>query len=105
MTENERLLIMLERMLNVNEVVKDIVKLYAMLSDKKSDQGGVYRTIDQHMHRYGIKQIALANALMLSKEAAALSREQGYEIRKADDERFGFVNSYHVDVLDQVFQL
>ena len=105
MTENERLLIMLERMLNVNEVVKGIAQLYASLSGNKTDPKEGYRTIEQHMQRYGIKQIALANALMLSKEAAVLSREQSYEIRKADDERFGVVNSYHVDVLDQVFQL
>ena len=102
MTENERLSKLEKR---VGGVVKDIVQLYAMLSDNKPDQGGVYRTVEQHMQRYGIKQIALAGALMLSKAAAALSREMGYEIRKADDERFGVVNSYHVDVLDQVFQL
>lgn len=33
-----------------------------------------------------------------------LSRENGYEISKIHDERFGSVNVYHVDILKEVFR-
>ena len=109
MTENERLSKLEKR---VGGVVKDIVKLYAMLSDKKSEpreepvrQKIQYATIIEYMRMYEIDLPTITQAVILSKYAAAISLEQGYEIRKADDERFGVVNSYHVDVLDQVFQL
>lgn len=102
MTENERLA-KLEK--QVDKAVKDIEELCERLAGDNPDRSSRYNTIMEYLLMYGIDSLQLSQALMLSKDAAALSREQGYEIRKADDERFGTVNSYHVDVLDQVFQL
>ena len=64
-----------------------------------------YYTIKGYAIKIGMPSLAFSDAVKFGKDAAALSRDQGYDIRKADDERFGVVNSYHVDVLDQVFQL
>ena len=109
MTENERLSKLEKR---VDEVVKEIEQLCARLSGNDPDpreepvrQKIQYATIIEYMRMYGLDLSTITQAVILSKDAAALSREQGYEIRKADDERFGVVNSYHVDVLNQVFQL
>jgi len=64
-----------------------------------------YYTIKGYANKIGMTSLAFSDAMKLGKEAASISRADGYDIRKADDERFGVVNSYHVDVLDQVFQL
>ena len=102
MKENERLSKLEKR---VSGVVKDIVQLYAILSDKKSEPREGYSTVIEYMREQELDLPTITRAVILSKAAAALSREQGYEIRKVNDERFGVINSYHVDVLDQVFQL
>jgi len=49
--------------------------------------------------------IAFSEAIKLGKEAANISRENNIEIRKIPDERFGYVNSYHIEVLKKVFEL
>lgn len=49
--------------------------------------------------------IVFSDAIKYGKEARKISEELNYEIRKVDDERFGKVNSYHIDVLSKVFSL
>ena len=51
------------------------------------------------------QQLNFSEAITLGKIASKLSRERGVEIRTIEDERFGFVNSYHVDILDEVFRM
>lgn len=40
--------------------------------------------------------------MVLGKKLASLSVEMGYEVRKIEDERYGKVNSYHVDVIEKL---
>lgn len=40
--------------------------------------------------------------MVLGKKLASLSVEMGYEVRKVEDERYGNVNSYHVDVIEKL---
>jgi len=47
--------------------------------------------------------LTFSEALSIGRAAGKLSRDKSVEIRKADDERFGEVNSYHIDVLREVF--
>jgi hypothetical protein len=47
--------------------------------------------------------LTFSEALSIGRAAGKLSRDKSVEIRKADDERFGEVNSYHIDVLKEVF--
>lgn len=62
-----------------------------------------YFTILGYSNKIGV-QLAFSDALGIGRHAARLSREKNIEIRKADDERFGQVNSYHIDILKEVFQ-
>ena len=48
------------------------------------------------------KKIDMVTAKMLGKKAAKLSKEFDYPIGKVPDERFGHVNTYHVDILNKV---
>ena len=43
-------------------------------------------------------------AVRLGRKASAMSRKQGYHIGKEYDAKYGVVNTYHVDVLQEVFR-
>ena len=63
-----------------------------------------YYSIKGYASKLG-HQIAFSEALNIGRAAGKISRDRGIEIRKVDDEAFGQVNSYHVDVLREVFQI
>lgn len=48
--------------------------------------------------------VDINKASMLGRKASKLSREYGYDIGKAKDTRYGTVNTYHVDILKEVFK-
>lgn len=48
--------------------------------------------------------VDISRANMLGRKASQISRKYGYEIGKAQDVRFGAVNTYHVDILKSVFE-
>lgn len=48
-------------------------------------------------------KISLYNAKKNGKEATSVSNEWGVDVGKVTDERFGVVNSYREDVLEEVF--
>ena len=48
--------------------------------------------------------IDVNRACILGRLAAMLSRQYGYEIGKVRDARFGMVNTYHTDILKEVFR-
>jgi hypothetical protein len=49
--------------------------------------------------------LKFSDAIRYGKEAARISADTGYEVRRIADERFGTVGSYHVSVLEKVFSL
>ena len=49
--------------------------------------------------------ITLAEAMQKGRNATKQSKEWGVEIGKVNDERFGEVNSYREDVLEEVFSM
>ena len=50
-------------------------------------------------------ELSFSDAIHYGKEATRISKEKNIDIRKISDERFGFVNSYSVNVLEKVFEL
>lgn len=48
--------------------------------------------------------VDISRANMLGRKASQISRKYGYEIGRAQDVRFGAVNTYHVDILKSVFE-
>lgn len=63
-----------------------------------------YFTIKGFMNKVSVN-VTYSEAIKLGKLASNLSREQNKEIKKVEDERFGYVNSYHIEVLQEVFAL
>lgn len=94
----------------VEKLVVAVTQIPAQMAQMQSNAPQLeykqdYYTIKGYAIKIGMPSLAFSDAVKFGKDAAALSREQGYEMRKADDERFGTVNSYHVDILQQVFEL
>ncbi|MBR6821939.1 MAG: Bro-N domain-containing protein [Clostridia bacterium] len=49
------------------------------------------------------QKVDVNRATFLGRKASKLSKEYGYDIGKASDPRYGAVNTYHIDVLNEVF--
>lgn len=85
-----------EKIKNLEDSVKQIE---ARISTRNED----YYTISGYASIRGIK-VDISKAGILGKKASKLSREYEYPIGKTQDPRFGAVNTYHVDILNEVFK-
>ena len=63
---------------------------------------GEYYTIIGYGSMHGVN-VNKTNAMILGREATKISRQKNIDIHKIPDERWGFVNSYHISVLQEVF--
>ncbi|WPL22964.1 Rha family transcriptional regulator [Thiorhodovibrio frisius] len=95
-----------EAMLAVEREQTDQAERIARLEQRVdwmgSDTG--YRTITAYMKQNGIR-LPISESRQRGIAAAKLARERGERIGNIPDERFGSVNSYPIDVLDEVFSL
>lgn len=62
-----------------------------------------YLTVSGYSSLRGLN-VDINKVNMLGRKASKLSREYGYDIGKAKDTRYGEVNTYHVDILKEVFK-
>lgn len=76
----------------------ELAELKAKLTSTPTD----YYTVAGYASLRGLN-IDVKRANVLGRRASKLSREYGIEINKAHSEVFGAVNTYHVDVLCEVF--
>ena len=75
----------------------------AVAYKKMSINNENYFTISGYASLRGMN-VDTSKANMLGRKATKLSREYGYDIDKVTDSRFGKVNSYHLDILKEVFE-
>ena len=68
-------------------------------------------TIDRHHYTIigyanltGVRGVGRDSAAALGRKASALSRKQGYHIGREYDAKYGVVNTYHADILQEVFR-
>lgn len=83
----------------VEEVKADMKRLEAKITTIPSE----YYTIAGYANLKG-KKIDVTRANQLGRYASNLSRKYGYDIGRVSDPRYGSVNSYHMDVLRDVFR-
>ena len=62
-----------------------------------------YYTIATYAAIRGIN-VDIDKAVLYYEKAANLSHEYGYDIGTKQDEQVGTVNTYHVDILKEVFK-
>ena len=77
----------------------DIKRLEAKVTTHNDD----YFTVAGYASLRGLN-VDINKANMLGRKASKLSKEYGYDIGKAKDTRYGAVNTYHVDILKEVFK-
>lgn len=73
------------------------------LEAKVTTHNDNYFTVAGYASLRGLN-VDINKANMLGRKASKLSREYGYDIGKTKDTRYGTVNTYHVDILKEVFK-
>lgn len=97
--------IMIAQLQNMKEVrlqleqnTNSIKELEAKITNIPTD----YFTIAGYASLRGIK-VDVSKANLLGRKGAKLSRQNGYDIGKVSDSKFGQVNTYHLDILKELF--
>lgn len=74
------------------------------LSEKVNQTAGGtgYYSIVAYARKVGLR-VSTETAKTLGKQAAKMSRKQGFDIGKVADERWGTIGTYHSSILERVF--
>ena len=103
LSEAQMLLMSIQQMqintIAITEIKQEIKALKASQEIKQD-----YYTILAYS-RLKHKELSFSEAIKKGKLASKLTKEQGKELRKVPDERYGYVYSYTVEILDLVFEM
>ena len=111
MTPEEFLLCSAQRMVEQARAIKAANARIDKVDERLLEVESKQMTIDEHHYTIigyanlkGIRGVSRDAAARLGRKASAMSRKQGYHIGKEYDTKYGMVNTYHVDVLQEVFR-
>ena len=110
-TPEEFLLYSAQRMVEQAKAIKAANARIDKVDERLLEVESKQMTIDEHHYTIigyanltGIRGVSRDAAARLGRKASAMSRKQGYHIGKEYDAKYGLVNTYHVDVLQEVFR-
>ena len=111
MTPEEFLLCSAQRMVEQAKAIKAANARIDKVDERLLEVESKQMTIDQrhytiigYANLMGVRGVSRDAAARLGRKASAMSRKQGYHIGKEYDAKYGMVNTYHVDVLQEVFR-
>ena len=111
MTPEKFLLYSAQRMVEQAKAIKAANARIDKVDERLLEVESKQMTIDQHHYTIigyakltGIRGVSRDAAARIGRKASAMSRKQGYHIGKEYDAKYGMVNTYHVDVLQEVFR-
>ena len=111
MTPKEFLLYSAQRMVEQAKAIKAANARIDKVDERLLEVESKQMTIDEHHYTIigyanltGIRGVSRDAAARLGRKASAMFRKQGYHIGKEYDAKYGIVNTYHVDVLQEVFR-
>lgn len=111
MTPEEFLLYSAQRMVEQAKAIKAANARIDKVDERLLEVESKQMTIDEHHYTIigyanltGIRGVSRDATARLGRRASAMSRKQGYHIGKEYDAKYGMVNTYHVDVLQEVFR-
>ena len=111
MTPEEFLLYSAQRMVEQAKAIKAANARIDKVDERLLEVESKQMTIDEHHYTIigyanltGVRGVGRDAAARLGRRASAISRKQGYHIGKEYDAKYGMVNTYHVDVLQEVFR-
>ena len=103
MTELEALQMAVNRMVEQERRLRSVEDRIDMIEAKTTTSPNEYFTI-AGFASIRKQKIDVNKACFLGRKAARLSKEWDYDIGKTSDPRYGTVNTYHVDILNRVFE-
>ena len=74
------------------------------IEERQADIEAQYHSIMDYAGFMGIRGVDSEAVAVLEKKARRLSNKQGYGIGRKYADGLGFVNTYHVDILQMVFR-
>lgn len=111
MTPEEFLLYTAQRLVEQAKEIKAANARIDKVDERLLEVESKQMTIDEHHYTIigyanlmGVRGVSRNAAARLGRRASAMSRKQGYHIGKEYDAKYGMVNTYHVDVLQEVFR-
>ena len=111
MTPEEFLLYSAQRMVEQAKAIKAANARIDKVDERLLEVESKQITIDEHHYTIigyanlmGVRGVSRDAAAKLGRKAAAMSKKQSYHIGKEYDAKYGLVNTYHVDVLQEVFR-
>ena len=111
MTPEEFLLYSAQRMVEQAKEIKAANARIDKVDERLLEVESKQMTIDEHHYTIigyanltGIRGVSRDATARLGRRASATSKKQGYHIGKEYDAKYGMVNTYHVDVLQEVFR-
>ncbi len=111
MTPEEFLLYSAQCLVEQSRAIKAANVRLDKVDERLLDVESKQMTIDQNHYTIigyanlmGIRGVSREITASLGRKASAMSRKQGYHIGKEYDAEYGMVNTYHVDVLQEVFK-
>ena len=111
MTPEEFLLYSAQRMVEQAKAIKAVNARIDKVDERLLEVESKQMTIDEHHYTIigyanltGVRGVSRDAAARLGRKASEMSRKQGYHIGKEYDAKYGMVNTYHVDVLQEVFR-
>ena len=111
MTPEEFLLYSAQRMVEQAKAIKAANARIDKVDERLLEVESKQMTIDEHHYTIigyanlrGVRGVSRDAAARLGRRASAMSRKQGYHIGKEYDAKYGMVNTYHVDALQEVFR-
>ena len=81
-----------------NEQGKEIKQLAAKIETRQTE----YYTVAGYANLRGLK-VDIKKAGILGKKATKISKDLSYNVGRTHDPRFGYVNTYHIEVLFEIF--
>ena len=103
MTSLEALQMAVNRMVEQERRLRTVEDRIDMIEAKHTTVPNEYFTI-AGFASIRKQKVDISKANILGRRAAQMSRRLGYEIGKVSDPRYGAVNTYHIDVLNEVFR-
>jgi hypothetical protein len=89
----------------VSETLKQILPLLQNNQPKQIELKQDYYSTLGYMRFKNFDEAVFSQMICYGKEASKISRECNKDVRKIPDERFGTVNSYHISVLEKLFEI
>ena len=109
MTPEEFLLYSAQRLLEHSKAIKATNARIDKVDERLLEVESKQMTIDQchytivgYANLMGIRGMSRNIAAKLGRKASSMSKKQGYHIGKEYDAKYGVVNTYHVDILQEV---